>query len=109
LVSTDDEIRPRMMLVPSFNTSIDFVALLRDLSFLSRSMVVYVNGLHGDAKMYICGFAVSDFTERSRVDAIRGQLRIKVNQLRSERQKVLENRNCSGLRYGECGKLTRCA
>jgi hypothetical protein len=50
-----------LILVPSFNPSEVFVALLRDLSFVTRSTVVYVNALHGNAKMFICGFAVSDF------------------------------------------------
>jgi hypothetical protein len=89
-VSTDDEIRPRMMLVPSFNTSKDFVALLRDLSFVSRSIVVYVNGLHGDAKMYICGFAVADFNDRSRLTQIRSQLSSTARQLSTARQRILE-------------------
>jgi hypothetical protein len=52
---------PRIILVPSFNPSADFVALLRDLSFLARCMVVYVNGLHGDAAMFMCGFDLADF------------------------------------------------
>ncbi len=49
-----------IILVPSFNPSEDFVALLRDLSFIGRCTVVYVNSLDGNAKMFICGFAVSD-------------------------------------------------
>ncbi len=53
----------RMILVPSFNPSWTFVELLRDLSFLAECPVIYVNGLHGDAKMYICGFAVSDLRD----------------------------------------------
>ncbi|HEX4409023.1 MAG TPA: hypothetical protein VH206_09635 [Xanthobacteraceae bacterium] len=82
-------LRPRMMLVPSFNTSRDFVALLRDLSFLSRSIVVYVNGLHGDAKMYIAGFAISDFSDPKRVNEIRRQLREKAKELKSRRDEIL--------------------
>jgi hypothetical protein len=58
------EQRAGVILVPSFNPSDDFVALLRDLSFVTQSVVVYVDGLHGNAKMFICGFAVSDFAER---------------------------------------------
>jgi hypothetical protein len=54
------QVASRIILVPSFNTSEDFVALLRDLSFLSRSTVIYVNALHGDARMFISGFAVGD-------------------------------------------------
>jgi predicted amidohydrolase len=54
----------KIILVPSFNPAPDFVALLRDLSFLSRCMVIYVNGLHGDAEMFVCGFEISDFSTR---------------------------------------------
>jgi hypothetical protein len=53
-----------IILVPSFNTSPDFVAMLRDLSFLARCIVVYANGLHGDAKMFICGFSVSEIIDK---------------------------------------------
>ncbi|WP_271600845.1 hypothetical protein [Bradyrhizobium sp. CCBAU 45384] len=56
--------RPRIVLVPSFNPSPDFVALLRDLSFLARCAVVYVNGLNGDAEGFMCGFSLSDFDRR---------------------------------------------
>lgn len=56
--------RPRVVLVPSFNPSQDFVALLRDLSFLARCVVVYVNGLNGDAEAFMCGFSLSDFDKR---------------------------------------------
>jgi hypothetical protein len=52
---------PRIILVPSFNPSDDFVELLRDLSFVARCTVIYVNGLHGDARMFVCGFALADF------------------------------------------------
>jgi hypothetical protein len=55
---------PRIILVPSFNPSSDFVALLRDLSFLARCGVVYVNALHGDSTMYMCGFDVADFEDK---------------------------------------------
>ncbi|MCK1475057.1 hypothetical protein IVB27_09650 [Bradyrhizobium sp. 197] len=55
------EYLPKILIVPSFNTSQDFVALLRDLSFVARCSVVYVNGLHGDAEMFICGVRVADF------------------------------------------------
>lgn len=46
------------------NTSKEFVALLRDLSFVARCSVVYVNGLHGDAEMYVGGVRVSDVADR---------------------------------------------
>ncbi|WP_192581675.1 hypothetical protein, partial [Micromonospora sp. AMSO12t] len=47
-----------IILVPSFNPSDDFVELLRDLSFLTGAVVVYVNSLHGDARVFIAGCAV---------------------------------------------------
>jgi hypothetical protein len=53
----------RIILVPSFNSSPEFVDFLRDVSFLAECPVVYVNGLHGDAKMFICGFSVSDLCD----------------------------------------------
>lgn len=53
-----------IILVPSFNTSDEFVALLRDLSFLAQATVVYVNGLHGDARMFICGVSVSELVAK---------------------------------------------
>lgn len=55
---------PKILIVPSYNPSSDFVALLRDLSFLARCCVVYVNGLHGDAEMFICGIAISDLDDK---------------------------------------------
>jgi len=67
-----------VILVPSFNTSPDFVAMLRDLSFLARCVIVYVNGLHGDAKMFICGFSVSEILNR------RGQIVKRVASMKEE-------------------------
>jgi hypothetical protein len=55
----------QIILVPSFNPSEQFVELLRDLSFLTSSTVVYINSLHGDAKAFIYGFAVSDLLDKS--------------------------------------------
>ena len=55
---------PKIILVPSFNPNEDFVALLRDISFLGRCTVIYVNALHGDAKMFVCGFALSDLANK---------------------------------------------
>lgn len=55
----------RLILVPSFNPSSDFVALLRDLSFLARCSILYVDALHGEAKMYTCGFDIADFAAES--------------------------------------------
>jgi predicted amidohydrolase len=57
----------RIILVPSFNHSREFVELLRDLSFLAECPVVYVNGLHGDARMFICGFDVCDIRQQQSV------------------------------------------
>jgi hypothetical protein len=56
--------KPKIILVPSFNPADDFVALLRDLSFLARCIVIYVNGLHGDARMFVCGYALADFANK---------------------------------------------
>jgi hypothetical protein len=60
-----------IILVPSFNRSSVFVEYLRDLSFLTASTVVYVNGLHGDAKMFIRGFSVSDLLDEGRSSAFK--------------------------------------
>ena len=76
--------RPRVILVPSFNTHPDFVALLRDLSFLARCAVIYVNGLHGDAEMFMCGFDLSDFERRP--NEIVSSLRDRQTELRNEIQ-----------------------
>lgn len=75
----------RIILVPSFNPSDYFVELLRDLSFLAQCIVLYVNGLHGDAKMYIAGFAMSDILEKTG-----GQL---LTQLEGERDRIDRIRN----------------
>jgi hypothetical protein len=75
-VRTYDGSIPRFILVPSFNPSSDFVALLRDLSFLARCAVVYVNGLHGDSTLFMCGFDITDFdnTATSATSAISARL-----------------------------------
>jgi hypothetical protein len=62
----------KIILVPSFNPSADFVALLRDLSFLGRCTVVYVDGLHGTAKMFVSGVAVTDLV--GKITEVREQL-----------------------------------
>lgn len=54
-----------VILVPSFNPSTQFVEFLRDLSFLTHCTVIYVNGLHGDAKMFVAGFAISDLHDET--------------------------------------------
>jgi hypothetical protein len=74
-----DNIR-HFLLVPSFNPSSDFVASLRDFSFLARCVVVYVNALHGDAEMFISGFSATDFADRAdqiinAIDEMAGRLR----------------------------------
>lgn len=56
--------KEQIILVPSFNPSDEFVEMLRDLSFLTSSTVVYVNSLHGDADMFICGFRISDLVDQ---------------------------------------------
>jgi predicted amidohydrolase len=58
------EYLPKILLVPAINTSQEFVALLRDLSFVARCSVIYVNGLHGDSEMFICGVRVSDLADK---------------------------------------------
>jgi predicted amidohydrolase len=52
--------RETIILVPSFNPSKEFVHALRDLSFIAKCPVIYVNGLHGDARLFLYGFAISD-------------------------------------------------
>jgi hypothetical protein len=107
IVITDGEVRPRIMLVPSFNTSKDFVALLRDLSFVSRSTVIYVNGLHGDAKMYVCGFAISDFMDKAKVERMRKQLLSRATRLNARRQKLLTTPNLRPKEAREVNSLNR--
>jgi hypothetical protein len=63
-VESYEHVKHLIILVPSFNTSQDFVAMLRDLSFLGRCCVVYVNGLHGDNTLYAYGFSVSEFLKK---------------------------------------------
>jgi hypothetical protein len=56
-----------IILVPSFNPSREFLHALRDLSFLAACPVIYVNGLHGDAKLFLYGIAVSDLDEIEKI------------------------------------------
>lgn len=88
-----EEAWPTVIVVPSFNPSEEFVAMTRDLSFVTRSVVVYVNGLHGDAKMFICGFAISDIIEK--IDAIRGHIARKKEPL-LEQQDALRKKFVDG-------------
>lgn len=62
-VEADKSVRETIILVPSFNPSKEFVHALRDLSFIAGCPVVYVNGLHGDAKLFLYGFAISDLVD----------------------------------------------
>ena len=52
-----------IILVPSFNPAKEFVHALRDLSFIAGCPVVYVNGLHGDATLFLYGVDVADLIE----------------------------------------------
>src|SRR6185312_11081533 len=74
----------RIILVPSFNTSTKFVELLRDLSFLTKCTVIYVNSLHGDARTFIGGIAIRDIVNRSGASVI--------DQLKAEHEKVFQER-----------------
>jgi hypothetical protein len=73
---------PRIILVPSYNPSADFVALLRDLSFLARCAVVYVNGLHGDSTLFFCGFDIKAFEDPAA--ALTNSITARLAQLQSE-------------------------
>ena len=84
----DRDFQNTVILVPSFNPSDEFVELLRDLSFLAACPVVYVNGLHGDAKMFLCGFALSDLRESR--DGLLARLEQVITALEGER--LEENR-----------------
>jgi hypothetical protein len=70
-----------IILVPAFNPSDELVELLRDLSFLAQCTVVYVNGLHGDAAMFISGFSLSDLT---RQEYLKRKLDAKISELLGE-------------------------
>lgn len=59
----------RLIIVPSFNPSSEFVEMLRDLSFLASCPVLYVDGLHGEARMFISGIAVRDLNVDGRISA----------------------------------------
>jgi hypothetical protein len=58
-----------IILVPSFNPSSGFLHALRDLSFIAQCPVVYVNGLHGDAELFLYGLAVGDLTPLAKATA----------------------------------------
>jgi predicted amidohydrolase len=82
---------PRVILVPSFNPSTDFVALLRDLSFLARCTVIYVNGLHGDAKMFMCGFDIEDFDDARRRNIVFSSITTRRQELQNDIQQIQAN------------------
>lgn len=77
----------RIILIPSFNTSTKFVELLRDLSFLTRCTVIYVNSLHGDARMFIGGFAIRDIFNNSG-NSLVDQLKAKHASVTEQHEKV---------------------
>jgi hypothetical protein len=56
----DSDMYEKIILVPSFNPAKEFVDALRDLSFIASCPVIYVNGLHGDAKLFLYGIAIAD-------------------------------------------------
>ena len=56
---------PPVILVPAFNPSEPFVELLRDLSFLTCGIVIYVNSLNGDARAFVAGFSIGDLLDQS--------------------------------------------
>jgi hypothetical protein len=80
-----DDVLHKVILVPSFNNSPDFVALLRDLSFVARCTVVYVDGLHGNARMFVCGIAISDLNND--LDRVEGRVAEAIRLLDAELQK----------------------
>jgi len=61
----------QVILVPSFNPSEDFVQLLRDLSFLTGALVIYVNSLHGDARAFIAGCSVKALLDSSSAELVK--------------------------------------
>jgi hypothetical protein len=88
---------PRIILVPAFNPAEEFVQLLRDLSFLTRSIVVYVNSLHGDARAFIAGVSVKNLIDQTE-DTLLGQiddhiknLEMRKEDLRKDKAKAQKN------------------
>ena len=88
----DDTIR--IFLVPSFNPSQDFIALLRDLSFLTQSVIVYLDALHGDSYMFICGFDMHDFAYQNRRETL---IKSVANRCESLSAQLKEIKRCSEL------------
>jgi hypothetical protein len=56
----DGDMYEKIILVPSFNPAKEFVGALRDLSFIASCPVLYVNGLHGDARLFLYGTEIAD-------------------------------------------------
>ncbi len=88
-VNRSELYRHRIILVPSFNPSRQFVEFLRDLSFLTMCAVVYVNSLHGDAKMFIAGIAVSDIADETGAKLV-DDLNTKVEEVQKLHEAELE-------------------
>lgn len=82
--------KDRIILVPSFNSGTRFVEMLRDLSFLARCPVVYVNGLHGDVRMFISGVAVRDILNKA------AQIKVQVAEVLAAKEMALAAVNPSG-------------
>lgn len=87
---------PRIILVPAFNPSPKFVELLRDLSFLTRSVVVYVNSLHGDARAFIAGVSVKNLIDQTE-DSLLGQIDAHIEQL-EKKQDILRKEKAAAQR-----------
>ena len=84
--------RPRIILVPAFDPSAGFRKIVRDLSFVARCPVVYANGLHGDAGMFVCGFSVSDLSERNKLERMISQQTHELRSLIVDRSRELRAR-----------------
>ncbi|MDI1261782.1 MAG: hypothetical protein PS018_00810 [bacterium] len=94
-----------IILVPSFNNSRDFVALLRDLSFITRSLVVYGDGLNGDAKLFFCGIALSDLYEKKAV--MERKLAESIKDLTGKYARYRESRRATARRKQPTAEQTR--
>jgi hypothetical protein len=71
----DGRFRQSIIIVPSFNPGREFVHALRDLSFIASCPVIYVNGLHGDAKLFLYGVAASDLADIDLKTVKKGKVR----------------------------------
>jgi len=97
----------RLIIVASFNPSSQFVEMLRDLSFLSACPVLYVNSLHGDAKMFICGVAVRDvLAEGSLINLLDREIRDLKAELQKRKEGLRKKATSDpGFRYMEDERL----